>query len=132
MFNYFDAISKNVFEPYTRQFATLVISLFLKTYETVDRGKMRDMNTTEKELFGVVPQVAIEQGVWGGDSTGELSFYDRICRQTAVKHPVPYRQRSWRAVTETDTAGPSPYTNRNVYGRNRIRLRLTALVMVWL
>jgi hypothetical protein len=48
MFNYFDAISKNVFEPYTRQFATLVISLFLETYETVDRGKMKDMNTMEK------------------------------------------------------------------------------------
>lgn len=43
---YLDAISKNVFEHhavYTRQFATLVIRLFLETYETVNQstqGKM--------------------------------------------------------------------------------------------
>ena len=74
-----DAISKNVFEPYARQFATLVVPLFLETYDAVDqstRGKMAEMLLTwrtgspaGKELFGIGPQVAIERGVWGGDST---------------------------------------------------------------
>jgi pre-mRNA cleavage complex 2 protein Pcf11 len=73
-----DAISKNVYEPYARQFAPFVIPLFLEAYEQVDqntRSKMEEMLLTwrtgganGKELFGVVPQVTIERGVWGGDS----------------------------------------------------------------
>jgi pre-mRNA cleavage complex 2 protein Pcf11 len=80
-----DAISKNVFEPYARHFASIVIPLFLDTYEQVDqptRSKMEEMLLTwrtgapnGKELFGVVPQVAIERGVWGGEAshTAEVS-----------------------------------------------------------
>jgi pre-mRNA cleavage complex 2 protein Pcf11 len=74
-----DAISKNVYEPYARHFATFVIPLFLEAYDQVDqntRSKMEEMlltwrtgSPTGKELFGVVPQVAIERGVWGGEST---------------------------------------------------------------
>jgi pre-mRNA cleavage complex 2 protein Pcf11 len=77
-----DAISKNVFEPYARHFATFVIPLFLETYEQVDqntRSKMEEMLLTwrtgapnGKELFGVVPQVAIERGVWGGEQSHSI------------------------------------------------------------
>jgi pre-mRNA cleavage complex 2 protein Pcf11 len=73
-----DAISKNVYDPYARQFAPFVIPLFLEAYEQVDqntRSKMEEMLLTwrtgganGKELFGVVPQVTIERGVWGGNS----------------------------------------------------------------
>jgi len=73
-----DAISKNVFEPYAREFAPYVIPLFLEAYREVDqntRSKMEEMLLTwrtgganGKELFGVVPQITIERGVWGGDS----------------------------------------------------------------
>lgn len=72
-----DAISKNVYDPYAQQFAPFVIPLFLEAYEQVDqntRSKMEEMLLTwrtgganGKELFGVVPQVTIERGVWGGD-----------------------------------------------------------------
>ena len=73
-----DAISKNVFEPYAREFAPYVIPLFLEAYREADqntRSKMEEMllawrtgGANGKELFGVVPQITIEQGVWGGDS----------------------------------------------------------------
>jgi pre-mRNA cleavage complex 2 protein Pcf11 len=73
-----DAMSKNVYEPYARHFAPLVIGLFLETYQQVDqatRSKMEEMlltwrtaSPTGKELFGVIPQHAIERGIWGGDS----------------------------------------------------------------
>lgn len=75
-----DAVSKNVYEPYARHFATFVMPLFLETYEQVDqatRGKMEEMLLTwrtgapnGKELFGIVPQVNIERGIWGGESSG--------------------------------------------------------------
>jgi pre-mRNA cleavage complex 2 protein Pcf11 len=74
-----DAISKNVYEPYARHFATFVNPLFLETYDQVDqsiRSKMEEMLLTwrtgapnGKELFGVVPQVSIERGIWGGEPT---------------------------------------------------------------
>lgn len=75
-----DAISKNVFDPYARAFTPIVIQLFLESYEQVDqntRSKMDEMLLTwrtgapnGKELFGVGPQVAIERGIWGGNSSG--------------------------------------------------------------
>lgn len=78
-----DAISKNVYDPYARQFAPFVTALFLETYAQVDqntRSKMEEMLMTwrtgganGKELFGVVPQLSIERGVWGGDS--DVSFH---------------------------------------------------------
>ncbi|KAF8745906.1 hypothetical protein AX14_004211 [Amanita brunnescens Koide BX004] len=74
-----DAISKNVYEPYARHFASFVIPLFLETYGQVDevtRNKMEEMlftwrtgSPTGKELFGVAPQIAIERGVWGNGSS---------------------------------------------------------------
>ena len=73
-----DAISKNVYEPYARQFAGVVAGLFKDTYDVVDqptRSKMEEMlltwrtgAPTGRELFGVVPQIAIEGHVWGGPS----------------------------------------------------------------
>ncbi|KAJ7094661.1 hypothetical protein B0H15DRAFT_830405 [Mycena belliarum] len=70
-----DAISKNVYEPYARHFAAFVVPLFLETYGQVDeatRSKMEEMlitwrsgSPTNKELFGVAAQIAIERGVWG-------------------------------------------------------------------
>ena len=74
-----DAISKNVYEPYARHFSPVVVRLFLDTYEQVDqstRGKMEEMLLTwrtgapdGRELFGPIPQVAIERQIWGGEST---------------------------------------------------------------
>ncbi|KAI9512226.1 hypothetical protein F5148DRAFT_1164952 [Russula earlei] len=69
-----DALSKNVFDPYAGHFASIVVPLFLETYQHVDqqtRGKMEEMLLTwrtgspnGRELFGVGPQVAIERGIW--------------------------------------------------------------------
>ncbi|EMD40783.1 hypothetical protein CERSUDRAFT_111367 [Gelatoporia subvermispora B] len=74
-----DAISKNVYDPYARYFTPVVVQLFLETYEQVDqdtRRKMEEMLLTwrtgapnGRELFGVVPQVAIERQIWSGDQT---------------------------------------------------------------
>ncbi|KIP12904.1 hypothetical protein PHLGIDRAFT_61295 [Phlebiopsis gigantea 11061_1 CR5-6] len=74
-----DAISKNVFDPYARHFIPIVVRLFLDTYEQVDqstRSKMEEMlltwrtgAPTGRELFGPIPQVAIERQIWGGEST---------------------------------------------------------------
>ena len=73
-----DAISKNVFDPYARHFSPFVIPLFLESYQQVDqqtRSKMEEMlitwrtgSPTGKELFGVITQLSIERGIWGGDS----------------------------------------------------------------
>ena len=44
-----DAISKNVYEPYARQFAGVVAGLFKDTYDVVDqptRSKMEEMLLT--------------------------------------------------------------------------------------
>ncbi|KAF8845839.1 hypothetical protein BDN67DRAFT_961489 [Paxillus ammoniavirescens] len=80
-----DAISKNVFDPYARHFAPFVIPLFLDTYRQVDqvtRSKMEEMLLTwrtgapnGKELFGVITQLTIERGVWGGDTTSSMEGY---------------------------------------------------------
>ena len=82
-----DAISKNVYNPYANSFAPLVVRLFLDTYEQVDqstRSKMEEMLLTwrtgspnGRELFGVVPQLAIERQIWGGESTQNAV---RACR----------------------------------------------------
>ncbi|OCH92929.1 hypothetical protein OBBRIDRAFT_393575 [Obba rivulosa] len=74
-----DAISKNVYDPYARYITPLVVKLFLDTYDQVDqdtRRKMEEMLLTwrtgapnGRELFGVVPQVAIERHIWSGDQT---------------------------------------------------------------
>ncbi|KAI0952130.1 hypothetical protein AcV7_008030 [Taiwanofungus camphoratus] len=83
-----DAISKNVFDPYARHFTPIVVRLFLDTYEQVDqstRSKMEEMLLTwrtgapnGRELFGVVPQVAIERQIWGGDSTQNAASTSRV------------------------------------------------------
>lgn len=87
-----DAISKNVYDPYARQFSGFVIPLFLETYNQVDqntRSKMEEMlltwrngSPTGRELFGVPAQVAIERGVWGDGSNQN------------VRHAVPFLQSS--------------------------------------
>jgi pre-mRNA cleavage complex 2 protein Pcf11 len=83
-----DAISKNVYEPYGRTFASFIVPLFLDTYAQVDqtiRSKMEEMLITwrtggpnGRELFGMGPQAAIERGIWGGDNlevrVANLSF----------------------------------------------------------
>jgi len=81
-----DAVSKNVFEPYARNFSPLVVPLFLDSYGQVDqntRNKMEEMLLTwrtgapnGRELFGVVAQLAIEQGIWGsGSSSSSVSSH---------------------------------------------------------
>ncbi|KAI0702864.1 hypothetical protein BC835DRAFT_21604 [Cytidiella melzeri] len=78
-----DAMSKNVFEPYARLFAPVVVRLFLDTYEVVDqatRHKMEEMlgtwrtgAPTGRQLFGVVAQQAIEREIWRGQSTQSVN-----------------------------------------------------------
>lgn len=77
-----DSISKNVYDPYARQFTPLVVRLFLDTYEAVDqatRSKMEEMLLTWRtgspdnhELFGVVSQLAIERQIWGNSQSGAV------------------------------------------------------------
>lgn len=94
-----DAISKNVFDPYARHFAPFVIPLFLDTYQQVDqptRSKMEEMLLTwrtgapsGKELFGVITQLAIERGVWGGNSTLSIDVSISIlCHSLAFKYMI--------------------------------------------
>ena len=74
-----DALCKNVYEPYARLFTPVVVRLFLDTYEAADQSmkqKMEEMLLTwrtgapdSSRLFGVVPQVAIERQIWGGESS---------------------------------------------------------------
>jgi hypothetical protein len=67
---------------------------------------------------------------WGLDSIISIDFVYRtwrIYRKTAVTRTVPYRQALKMSDTVTVTALPSPYNHRIVYGRHRIRLRLTSL-----
>lgn len=92
-----DAISKNVYEPYARNFSSFVVSLFLETYRLVDdstRRKMEEMLLTwrtgsphGKELFGVQQQMAIERGVWGGGAAGSVSGSYRVLRSIVSHHP---------------------------------------------
>ena len=73
-----DAISKNLYEPYARHFGPIVVPLFLDTYSQVDestKAKMIEMLATwragapnGKELFGAVPQLAIEQELFGANA----------------------------------------------------------------
>ncbi|KAJ7276504.1 hypothetical protein B0H12DRAFT_1085729 [Mycena haematopus] len=82
-----DAISKNVYDPYARNFAPFVVPLFLDTYAQVDeptRSKMEEMLITWRtgspaatQLFGVQAQLAIERGVWGDGASSATtnSFY---------------------------------------------------------
>lgn len=90
-----DAISKNVYEPYARHFASFVIPLFLETYGQVDeitRNKMEEMLLTwrtgspsGKELFGVPPQIAIERGVWGDGAANYNAFSLSTSRVTKAQ-----------------------------------------------
>lgn len=78
-----DAISKNVFEPYAKRFASVVTPLFLQTYDQSDdqtRNKMEEMLLTwrdgsphRREVFGPVTQLAIERGVWGGGKVASIT-----------------------------------------------------------
>ena len=83
-----DAISKNLYEPYARHFGPIVVPLFLDTYSQVDestKAKMIEMLATWRagapnggELFGAVPQLAIEQEVFGTGAFSVRSFGDRL------------------------------------------------------
>lgn len=88
-----DAISKNVYDPYARQFSSFVVPLYLESYPMVDestKGKMEEMLLTwrngspsGKTLFGPQQQDALERGLWGPASSSSVSksvycslFYD--------------------------------------------------------
>ena len=83
-----DAISKNLYEPYARQFGPIVVPLFLDTYSQVDestKAKMIEMLATwragapnGRELFGAVPQLAIEQEVFGTGTSSVCSLSRRL------------------------------------------------------
>lgn len=83
-----DAIAKNLYEPYARHFGPIVVPLFLDTYSQVDestKAKMIEMLATwragapsGRELFGAVPQLAIEQEVFGTGASSVRSFSDRL------------------------------------------------------
>ena len=82
-----DAISKNLYEPYARHFGPIVVPLFLDTYSQVDestKAKMIEMLATwragapnGKELFGAVPQLAIEQELFGTSIASVCTHHDR-------------------------------------------------------
>lgn len=105
-----DAISKNVYNPYANSFAPLVVRLFLDTYEQVDqstRSKMEEMLLTwrtgspnGRELFGVVPQLAIERQIWGGESTQNAVRASRIGSER--------RRRTSRPSSQSNRFGASP------------------------
>ena len=81
-----DAISKNLHEPYARHFGPIVVPLFLDTYSQVDestKAKMIEMLATwragapnGKELFGTVPQLAIEQELFGASTASVRTLVD--------------------------------------------------------
>ena len=83
-----DAISKNLYEPYARHFGPIVVPLFLDTYSQVDestKAKMIEMLATwragapnGRELFGAVPQLAIEQEVFGTGASSVRSLSGRL------------------------------------------------------
>ena len=83
-----DAISKNLYEPYARHFGPVVVPLFLDTYSQVDestKAKMIEMLATwragapnGKEVFGAVPQLAIEQELFGVSASLVRTFDDRL------------------------------------------------------
>jgi pre-mRNA cleavage complex 2 protein Pcf11 len=83
-----DAISKNLYEPYARNFGPIVVPLFLDTYSQVDestKAKMIEMLATwragapnGKELFGAVPQLAIEQELFGTNASSVSTFGPRL------------------------------------------------------
>jgi len=83
-----DAISKNLYEPYARHFGPVVVPLFLDTYSQVDestKAKMVEMLATwragapnGRELFGAVPQLAIEQEVFGTGTSSVRSINGQI------------------------------------------------------
>ena len=83
-----DAISKNLYEPYARHFGPVVVPLFLDTYSQVDestKAKMIEMLATwragapnGRELFGAVPQLAIEQEVFGTGASSVRFFGDQL------------------------------------------------------
>ncbi|KAF9057660.1 hypothetical protein BJ165DRAFT_1422254 [Panaeolus papilionaceus] len=72
-----DAIAKNLYDPYARQFSAFVVPVYLDTYTIVDastKSKMEEMLFTwrtaspnQDELFGFAQQRSIERGIWGGD-----------------------------------------------------------------
>ena len=95
-----DMISKNIYEPYARQFAPFVSSLFLEAYAQVDqntRSKMEEMLLTwrtghdGKELFGVAQQISIERGVWGGapghSDVRSGRFHNRSASNSSLVRP---------------------------------------------
>ncbi|PBK59507.1 hypothetical protein ARMSODRAFT_899170 [Armillaria solidipes] len=77
-----DMISKNIYNPYARLFATFVAPLFLRTYGEVDaltRSKMEELVLTWRtgspsgtELFSLSLQASIECGMWGGSTRTKI------------------------------------------------------------
>ncbi|KAF8138431.1 hypothetical protein EV363DRAFT_1313919 [Boletus edulis] len=110
-----DAISKNVFDPYARHFAPFVIPLFLDTYQQVDqatRSKMEEMLLTwrtgapsGKELFGVITQLAIERGVWGGSDSASSADVSKVQVLSELEFTLSQKERAlqsnpWDSTTQ--------------------------------
>lgn len=103
-----DAISKNVYDPYARHFGPVVANLFIETYEAVDpttRSKMEEMLLTwrngapnNRELFGVVPQLAIEQHIWGSGASHNAV---RTSRRRPKRNPHKRADQSGSRATNT-------------------------------
>ncbi|KAF9055450.1 hypothetical protein BDZ89DRAFT_1056026 [Hymenopellis radicata] len=111
-----DMISKNIYEPYARQFASFVIPLFLESYHMVDestRSKMEELALTwrsgapnNKELFGTAVQVAIERGMWGEASSATASA-SRITKAqvlSELEYTLGQRQRAMQTDPRDSTA----------------------------
>lgn len=81
-----------MFDSYARQFSPMILQLFLGSYRKADsstRSKMEEMLLTAhtggangKELFGVVPQVAIDSSMV---SQSFLDSYREVDQSTRSK-----------------------------------------------
>ncbi|KAJ7638922.1 hypothetical protein FB45DRAFT_904269 [Roridomyces roridus] len=99
-----DAISKNVFDPYARQFSAFVVPLFLETYHQVDqstRSKMEEMlitwrtgSPTNTDLFGPDAQRAIERGVWGDPNNNYSNQITKTQVLTELEFTLNQKERA--------------------------------------
>ncbi|KAF7301768.1 CID domain-containing protein [Mycena indigotica] len=108
-----DAISKNVHDPYARQFSTFVVPLFLETYGQVDqatRTKMEEMLLTWRnsspagsQVFGAPAQADIERGIWGGGDP-QSSQISRAQVLSELEYTLNQKERALQANPADSTS----------------------------
>lgn len=125
-----DAISKNVYDPYSAKFSIFVVPLFLEAYSQVDpqtRSKMEEMLVTwrtgapsGKELFGVAAQVSLERQIWGNDPSV-------LAESVRDVHPAPQPRRKLKLVSPRQSSrrtAHAPITKSQVLAELDVTLAL--------